>query len=795
MKGPDSWRRLHLALGLHSVAIVAFQLALMQVLALTQWDHFAAMVISLALLGFGAAGTVIALFRAGLLLRLERLLPLLLFAGAALTAGVVPASQVLFGGFDSYLLFFDSGQVGRLLLLILLFALPFFCGALVIGLIFVRQVERIGTLYFANLLGSGMGGIAGIALAGLMAPARLPAVIALFTLAAGILLLPRRHHILQGAGLAALLAIGAFFCFPPPLEISQYKELRSALNLPGARIVAERPGLYGLIQAVSAPGLREAPGLSLAYPGSIPERDQLFHNGNGLGAVPRWPPGPGALPLDYTTTALPYALGTPRSVLLLHAGTGAAVAQALAHGAARVTAVEPNRAALDLLRRHYPDTAGRLLDHPALTLAPLEPRTFLARNPARYDLIALPAAGAFGGSAGLFALREQNLLTVEGLAALWRQLAPDGVLCLSAWLDYPPRHPLRLAATLAEALAGEGLADLSRHLAAVRSWGTVTFCLKRSPLTPAEAEQVRVFCRDRHFDPLLLPGLRTGEREGYHRLEDRRFFADLDRILSGDREELYGDYLFRLRPATDDRPFFSQFLRWRTLPHLARLMGERALPFLEIGYLLVILSFLLLAAAAVVLILLPLVRLGWRGDGRLGTLTYFGGLGIGFMLVEIVLVHRFVLYLGHPVYAAAAVICAVLVWAGAGSWVSSRLPAGAVTPSRAAGAVALFLLLYTFFLPPLMTSTMALPLAGKVLFTLVLVAPPAFLMGLPFPLGLQHLARRREADVPWAWGINGCLSVVSTALATIIAVEAGFTAVFLCAAAAYGGAALGGRFL
>jgi hypothetical protein len=792
VKDRPSLLRLHLALGLLSIAVIAFQLILMQVLSITQWHHFAYMVISTALLGFGASGTVIALAREWLLERMDALLPLLLFAGAAAMAAVVSAGQTVFGGFDSYLLFFEAGQIWRLLLANLLFAVPFFLSALVIGLIFVRHVERIGTLYFANLLGSGLGGIVGVVLLGLLFPGRLPAVIALFTLAAGLLVLSRRDNRLIAAASASSLVIAIFLIAPAPLVLSQYKDLRGALNLPEAHIVAERPSPYGLVQAVSAPALRFAPGLSLSYVDKIPQRDALFNNGNGFGAVPLWPPGPSASPLDYATDALPYALAEPDSVLVLHSGTGSKAAQALAHGAARVTAVEPHQAALKLLRDTYPDSAGLLLKHSAVTVSTLEPRTFLAADPGLYELIELPTLGVFGGAVGLFALQEQHSLTIEGIRAMWGHLTTEGVLSVSAWLDYPPRNPLRLAATLVEALRTEGIDDPSRYMVAVRSWGTVTFCVKRSPVTPADAEKVRAFCRELQFDPLLLPDMKPGERERFHRLQDPAFFAELDRILSPEREQLYADYPFRLRPATDDRPFFSQFLRWKSLPHLAGLFGERAVPFLEMGYLIVVLTFFQMAAAAVVLILLPLLRLGWRDGGRLRTFLYFGGLGIGFMLVEINLIHRFVLYLGHPVYAASVVICAVLVFSGAGSCASSRLDSGETAPHRAAAIVALLLLLYALILPPLIDLTIALPLAWKVLLTLVLLAPPAFAMGFPFPLGLQALSRRREADVPWAWGVNGCLSVLSTALATIIAVEAGFTVVFLVAAAAYGGAALSG---
>ncbi len=203
-----------------------------------------------------------------------------------------------------------------------------------------------------------------------------------------------------------------------------------------------------------------------------------------------------------------------------------------------------------------------------------------------------------------------------------------------------------------------------------------------------------------------------------------------------------------------------------------------------------ILTFFQAAIAALVLILLPLFRLGWRRGHRLGTLLYFGGLGLGYMLVEIVLIHRFVLYLGTPVYAAAAVITAVLVFSGAGSYSSSRFEALPAAPRIAAALVAILLLVYTLFLPPLLSGSIGLPMAWKFLYSLLLLAPLSFAMGFPFPLGLVHLARRSEADVPWAWGINGCLSVLSSALATMIAVEAGFSIVLLVAGGAYAIAAV-----
>lgn len=783
--------RLHLAVALLSVAVIALQLVLMQLLSITQWHHFAYMVISVALLGFGAAGSVLALGRRWMLAHSEGLLPLLMFGSAAIMAAEGSLSQAVFGGFDSFLLFADPGQFWRLLLGNLFVALPFFLAALAIGLVFVREVERIGSFYFANLLGSGLGGLAAILLLELFAPERLPAVSALFALAAGLLIVPRRGRglLLAAATLTATVAVIGLLR-PAPLILSQYKDLRRTLDLPATRLVAERPGAQGLVQAAVGPALRWAPGLSLAYSGEVPVRAVVFVNGNWFGPVLSWSTEAAEHLLDYSTAALPYALAAPEQVLVLHAGTGAEVGQALSRGARRVVAVEPQRAVPALLGERFAEDQDRLWSHPAVTFVSLEPRTQLAADPSRYDLIVLPTIGAFGGTAGLYALQEQYLFTREAFADMWRHLSEDGLLAVTVWMDYPPRAPLRLAATLVEALAAAGVDDPLAHLTAVRGWGTITFCVSRSPLTPADIGAVRSFAEELLFDPLLLPGLDGAERERYNRLQDPGFFADLDRLLGPDRERLYAGYDFRLRPATDDRPFFSQFLRWQSLPNLVRLFGERTVPFLETGYLLVLLTFVQMLLAALVLILLPLFRLGWTRGNRLPVFFYFGGLAVGYMLVEIVLIHRFVLYLGHPVYAAAAAICTLLIFSGAGSFFSSRLRLTTATPRRAAALVALLLLLYALLLPPLLHHTIALPLGWKLLLTLLALAPPAFAMGFPFPLGLRLLGRSREADVPWAWGINGCLSVLSTALATIIAVEAGFLAVQITAAAAYAVAAL-----
>jgi hypothetical protein len=792
---PAPTLRLHLAITLLSAALIAFQLEQMQLLALVQWHHFAYLIISVALLGFGTSGTLIALCRPILLRHLKWLLPGLMFTCAITMALALPLSQKITSRFDISLLFVEPGQAALLLLSQGLYLLVFFLGSLPLGLVFISFSSRINSLYCANMVGSGIGGLAAVFLMYVLMPQQLPALTALLPWAAGTLVISstRRTPVLVGAFLT-LGIIVAVACHPPQIKPSQYKDISRTLDLPGAEITANHPSPYGLLQLLTAPSIRYAPGLSLAYEGEIPTvNGAVFSNGDWFGAVSSGEPSF----LHATTAALPYIMGKRDRVLVLQAGTGMDIIQALQNGAEKIMAVEPHQQAATIVTGLSDTRNGDPLLHQLVQRSSLAPRTWLALHRDDYDLITLPTVGSFSGSSGLFAIQEQYLLTREAFVELWDHLSPDGILRVSTWLDSPSRNALRLAATIGETLE-EVSVDSNRHLAAVRSWNMITFILKRSPLTEVDIEQIRSFCQRLQFDPVLRPGLQAQERIHFHTPSDPHFFDNLDRLFSpSQRQELYSSYDFNLRPVSDNQPFFSQFLRWQTIPHLLRLFGERTVPFLELGYLIVLVSFVQMTLLAVLLILLPLLR---RRDlsGHTGlkrwTVPYFSGLGLGYMFFEIMLIHKLVLFFGHPIFAVAAGISSILVFSGLGSYMSASLPRHRLSHGLAAALVALLLLLYLFVLPPLLHLAITLPVLWKILFFLFFIAPLAIAMGMPFPLGLERLAKDSESEAAWAWGINGCVSVVSAGLATIVAVELGFSAVMIIACAAYAVAALSAVF-
>ena len=778
--------RLMTATALLSVALIAFQVAIIQLLSYVQWYHYANMVISIALLGFGAAGTVLSLLRKKLLDHSGILLPLLMIISGLTMVMAVWLSRSGFARFDSYLLFVDRRQWLSLLMNYLLFFFPFFFGALALGIIFIKYVAEIGKFYFSNLVGSGIGAIIAAGLASYFFPAVLPVVMALMAIAAGLILLQQKNRWLI-ITLAFVTIVITFYRIAKPVDLtrSEYKSLSRTLNLPAARITLKKPGPYGFIEVVSADALRYAPGLSLAFTGEVPVKKEVFNNGDWFGPLVSWNEKDSFHLLDYTTMALPYVLKQRDKVLVLHAGTGLHISHALSRTATNIDAIEPHKTVTNLLLHELAADNDSLYYHPALKMHISEPRTFLSVTQKKYDLIQLPVVGAFGGGAGLYAMREEYSLTKEAVLQMWNLLENDGVICITAWMDYPFRNPLKIAATIAETGEAAGLSSLHSHIAAVRSWGTISFLLKKSPLTSSDTSAIRQYCDKLFFDPVFLPGLTNEERTAYNGMNDESFFVYMDELLSGKREKLYEDYDFYLRPATDDKPYFSQFLRWKSLPHLNNIFGSQSVPFIELGWLISVMTFFQLSLLALLLIILPLFKIGWKGSHKFWTLLYFSGLGIGYMFLEIVLIQQFILFFGNPVYAVALVIAVMLLASGTGSYYSSSLQLKRSIMQRILLTIVALLLFYSFFLAGFLQNITGLSMVLKIAISLIIIAVPALLMGMPFPLGLRLLSGIEEKNIPWAWGINGCMSVISAALATLLAVEAGFTVVMILAALAY----------
>ncbi len=779
--------KLMVSIALLSLAIVSYQVQLIHFFNIVQWHYYAFMMISVAMLGFGASGTVISISRKWLLQRFDMLVPFLMISTGLLMSFAVRLSRLDFFLFDSYILFVDQLQFSKLLFTFFLFFIPFFFGALAIGLIFVKEISGINKYYFSDLIGAGLGGIFTIFLFWEFSPQEIPTIIALLPIIAGLIIFPNKNKILFSAYTVFTLSILTYhFLNPFDLSSSQFKGISYAMNLPEAKITNEKSSPYGLIQVVSSPVMRYAPGLSLTYHKAVPSSSFVYCNGDWFASIQPWSRNDTTHLLNYSTISLPYAMGQRKSVLILNAHAGLEISHALYNKAEQVTAVESNKSVISILKQKYSQITDSLFFHPKLQIHTQSSRAFLNITNKKYDLIQLPVIGSFGGSIGLDALNEENLITKEAFNEMWYKLNPNGVLAISTWMDYPYKIPLRITATIVESLKSLGLKDPKNHLVLIRSWNTMTFVVAKKPLNEFEIESILNFCDENEFDITLIPGIDPIERSKYHMLENESLFNLLDGLIDDDqREKIIEGYDFNIAPATDNKPYFFQFLRWEKFDKLVKTMGLKSVPFLELGYLILIVTFIQVVLLTLFLILIPLFSLGWKKGNKTWVILYFSGLGFGYMFLEIVFIKYFVLYLSQPIYSVATVISVMLISSGLGSYYSSKFLTNRKTLMRITGIIASIILIYSLLLGNILSNTVGMAINYKIIITCVFIALPSFFMGMPFPLGLKVLNGIDENDVPWAWGINGCITVISTSLAVIVAVEFGFMVVMILSAITY----------
>jgi|ETNmetMinimDraft_26_1059896.scaffolds.fasta_scaffold01460_4 hypothetical protein len=787
--GKLSMIRTKIAIGMISAAIIAFQLVLMQILSYVQWYHFAYMIISIALLGFGTAGTFLTIFQQTLQQNYYRIFPLLLLITAILMSIVVIVAGSEAVRFDSLLIFHDLKYTGRLLSTYLIFFLPFFTGALAIGMSFLKFAGQIGKIYFANLIGSGVGGIIALLLMHWLLPQQLPLVIAVIAMAGGLVAFPKNAgKLLISTVIVSIVILLTVFLKPVRLEPSEYKDISKTLLLPNATIEYEKSSPHGLVQIVSSPVLRYAPGVSLTYRKPYPVRKAVFNNGNWNGYLVPTKDKLDTTILNYTTQSLPYYIEKINNVLILDAGTGENVSLALDENIGDINATEANPEIFKLLQNSFTDQNEVKLHY---TVA----RNFLVSDTSIYDLIQLPIIGSFFGNSGLNAVEPRYELSIEAFSEMWDKLSDKGMICLSSWMDYPPRNTYRLLASIIQLLEEKKVERPNDHIIAIRSWSTVTFLVQKSKFRETQEKQMQQFCHSLMFDPLILPRVKEIFQGEYNTIQDSPFFTNIERLLFAEKKEFLNEYPFRVQPTTDNRPFFFQNLRWRGINQLITTFGESSIPFFELGYILILFTFIQIIFIAAIFIILPLFFKSWKSNNKMWIFVYFGGIGLAFMFIEIVFIQQFTFYFGQPIYATAASISILLIASALGSYYSGSIQITKKILILIPLVIAILLLFLTIFLSSILSYTIAASLVVKILISIVLIGITGFFLGMPFPAGIKYLSEGRQVDIPWAWAFNGYFSVISTALATIISVETGYVWVLLLAAITYALTGLGSSLL
>lgn len=788
-----------LGIALISFSTLLLEISLTRLFSVAQGYHFAFLVISMALLGYGASGSFLFSYPKFIKHHPESKL----FWSSWLFSLSTPIAYILSNllPFDLARLYLDSWQLFYIILYYLLWTTPFFFSGLTISAAFTMRSYLAGKIYFADLGGAGLGCLSALILFNLWGgPGTL-----IFSACGGFLAslifasLQKgkfKIHFLKWTWGIILLV----FLFWPPsfldLRLSNYKPLKTALFYPGARLIETHWNIFGRIDILESPAVRTAPGLSLLFLDALPPQIGLAIDAERLSAITKINNKEDIKKdmsfIEFLPASFPYLLIKPGSVLILEPMGGLEVLTSLYHGAQKVTVVEINPLLVSLLKGKYREFSGGIYDHPIVSVAIDDIRNYVRRNPGPFDLVvlSLTESGTVSAS-GISSLHEDYRLTTEAISDYLKVLSPKGALALSLYLNPPPRAELRLVAMLKEALKKMGK-DPSQHMLIFRTWGTFNLLIKKNPLQQIETKALELFCEKLRFDLVYFPGITAEKANKYNRFPTPIYFQSVQKIL-GEEENFLKTYPFDLTPPTDEKPFFHHYFRWKYSGELYQVVGQKWQIFMEGGYLIPFVFFILLILTFIFIIFPLLYR--WRprymeSDQQkyeFPCLIYFAGLGLGFMSAEISLMQKFILFLGHPIYSVSLVLFSMLIFAGLGSRVSQKLKLWAIRLNFLIFVLIIsFLLFYAYSLDFILALGQDLPMWGRQIFAVFLTGILAFFMGMPFPLGMRLWAEKAPDLVPLGWSVNGCTSVLGAIFPVIIALGWGFPKVFFVAALLYG---------
>ena len=740
------------------------ELSLTRVFSVIFYYHFAFLAISIALFGLGAGGVfsyVIAGWRGNFYWKLGAL--------ASLNSLVVLGSLIF--------LITRTGEPGGFMLVLVYFAsaLPFFVSGTIVSLTVAETIARIDRVYFFDLLGAAGGCLVLVPFLNYWGgPNTVLAASILFAVSASIWL----NLAGSFSGRASAVALALVL-----VVLLIYNGKHNAIDMhysKGQRIPPEdfiRWNSFSRIGVRNVDGIKEVVIDGDASTGlanfdldhlSAPDRHQLLHQGPGLAYDIR----PGA------------------KTLVIGPGGGWDVSRAIASGSKDITAVEINPIiANTVMKKQFASYTRGLYFRPEVHLFVEDGRSFVRHSNDRYQVLQATLVDTWASTAaGAFALSENNLYTTDAFVDYLSHLTDDGLLVFTRWGFDPPRESLRLVSLAMTALPRCGETDAKRHIlvfredaARLKGWGAQdTVMVFRQPISDEDLARARAAIVGTGIQMIYSPGV----------VSDTAFAKLLN---SSDPQAFWDAYPFDVSPVGDDRPFFFYTVQaqdvWAFLkgPAIAAdYKVNRALPLL-FG------SVLVSLLATIIVLALPPLFLGARLPADRGvrrSLLYFGAIGAAYILIQVSLIQKFVLLLGHPTYALTVIVFSMLVASGLGSLFSRRLVSGeSDVPLRwVLAAIFTAVITLAFVISPLSEIVIGWPLPSKMLITALLIAPVAFLMGMPFPAGLSRLEVGFPDAVRWAWSLNAAASVLGSCGAIVLSIYLGLRATLWIGGGLYLGA-------
>ncbi len=759
---PASWPLLYLAVALTTSATLLLELALTRIFSVVFYYHFAFLAISIALFGLGVGGVLSYVVAPGG--GIYRKLGAVSLINAVLALGAM--LFVLTRGAD----------IGTVALGVIYFttALPFIGTGIIVSLAISETIERVDKVYFFDLLGAAAGCLALVALLNTFGgPNTIVAVSIIFAAAGAI------WFSLGACRMGRISGVGVGLLFTMLLIVNYGHPFIEVRYAKGAKLRVEQ---YTKWNSISRIGL-------------APDKDageMIFIDADASTAIANFDfnhlTTHQVQQLEHEGPGIPYNLRPGAKTLIIGPGGGWDVSRSLASGSHDVTAVEINPIiARTIMQNRYPQMSQNLYLRPDVHINIEDGRSFVRRSQDKFQVIQATLVDTWASTAaGAFALSENNLYTTDAFHDYLTHLTPDGLLTFTRWGFDPPRESLRLVSLAMSALAKLGETEAWRHVLVGRSGGKSelhgfgaldTVIISRTALSDADVARAKQAFADAHMEAVYVPGDAP-----------RNEFGQL--LLAKDPSAWERNYRFDITPVSDNRPFFFYTVQPRDVAAFILQTGSKSADYkVNVAVPKLFDAMFVSIAAVIIILVLPPLVLGARlpHDRSVRSfLLYFLAIGMGYILIEVAMIQKFVLFLGHPTYALTVVIFSMLVSSGLGSYASRKLIGG--EPGRlikALAAVAVLVALLAAIVQPVLSGGVGLPFPVKVIATVLMLAPAGFAMGLPFPTGLRMLERAHQPSVRWAWSLNAAASVLGSVGALVLALYLGIVQTLLIGGGLY----------
>ncbi len=763
-----------------SFSTLSFEVLLIRLFSITQWNHLSFMVISIALFGFTMSGIFINIIGTknsnfNFIIHLKKILFLFSFSL------IISFLYINNAPLDFFKLSTDLMQLFFLILSFIILSIPFFASGLITGLAFSTSPEKSGSIYFAAMFGSASGAI-------------FPLIAMIFISVESVILLsiciplmliffdkvPKANGLIKVFSIVLIIIFSILYFFNSKaiiIEPSPYKLLSQYRQIPGLEIINNFDTPKARITHVKSPYIRYAPGLSLKFTGLLPEQSAVITDGDSSTVLYH---NENKAPEDnfiyYTLPYIAYNLLASKhstdtnDILIIQKGGGTGLYSAINTKVIdNITLLEEVPYIAEIINKHYTNAD--------LNIFTDNVRTFLSGSNSFYDLIQIENWGS--SLPGMISLNEEYLFTKEAVISYLGHLSNNGILVISRNILMPPSDSLKLISTINQAFLETGYSSINNNIAVLRSWDCFTILVFKSQITENELNTVIDFTEKYNFDTVYYPGITIENVNRFNQFEHPFYYLTVNMLLSNMSEDFTNDYTLNISSSNDNMPYHNSYLKWNRIGELIEDSGNRLFSIILSGE--IILAFIFISALliCILLLLIPLIITARKTTKFV---MFFLFIGFGFMFMEMAYLKKYTFLYGDPVLAFGIVLAVLLLFSGLGGKLSDLLKIKNL--KYVLSIIIILSMIFFFCMDILMNFLITLNTPVRTIFSVLILSIVSFFMGFPFPMAIRLLLKN-PSEIAYGWAANGGTSVLTSIISVFIAMNLGISVLFLFCAVSY----------